>query len=95
MNDKPYELKPAWINKNYFFTVSYNSQNYTTPFVAVSKNGFDWSKVAYLPKNAFVEESLLSGNNVYDISCKIINDTFYMIYDYIDENYNNFHSLNS
>lgn len=95
INNKQNKIIPDWINKQYFFSISYNASNYTTPFVIYSKDAFNWKKLCHLPKNAFVAESLIAGNRVYDISCTFIDDYFYMIYDYIDKNYNNYEQLNN
>lgn len=92
--NKVNKLAPEWISKQYLYTITYDASNYTKPFLAVSKDGFNWEKVYELPEDAFVDTSLSAGNKVYDISSAVIGEYFYMIYDYIDSTYNDYENLN-
>lgn len=78
---------PTFLKYYYYMTVSYDTHELQR-FISVSNNGVDWTKACYLPSEAFICEE------PYDISCTIIDDTFYMIYDYTDEDFNGYKDLN-
>lgn len=89
LNKKINNITPDFIkNNNYLMTITYNTPNTKQKFLSISQDGINWNKICELPENAFIS------NRAFDISLMIKDNVFYMIYDVIDENFNDYNTLN-
>lgn len=87
LNNKKNMYSPTFLKDDFYYTISYLADKV---FLYVSEDSINWSKVYEIPKEAFVDPS----KTVFDISTYTDGITFYITYDFIDENYNDYSQLN-
>lgn len=80
--------RPTFLYDDYYFTISYEEHNRI--YLYVSLDCINWKKVFELPKNILMEDCTF----VADFSCIVDNGYFYLIYDYVNPDYNGWSDLN-
>lgn len=80
---------PEFIANNNDYLIRVGTKSGGNHYLQFSTDGIRWHKIADIPNDAF-----LGRTTSYDVDCEIINGELYLFYDYVDETYNDWDSLN-
>ena len=84
---------PKFISENENYYIRIGTKEHDKHYLQFSTDLINWHTICDLPYEIFMQPT--SYPNSYDMSCFIYNNEFYIIYDYVDENYNDWSELDN
>ena len=84
---------PKFIVEDEDYYIRIGTKEHDNHYLQFSTDLINWHTICDLPSNIFMQPT--SYKNSYDCSCFIYNNEFYILYDYVDEDYNDWRDLDN